>query len=135
MPDLAHIRLLAAFAALALLTGCGEGGPGAGSAGTGDAPLVYNGAASAAAREEDPGKLVGLDLDTIHDLLGDPALVRRDGSAEVWQYRSASCVLDLFIYGPPKAVAHVDLRDRGAGTPGAMRACFAAMLKGEIPAS
>lgn len=134
MPDLRLPRLLPAIAALVLLAACGETGPEEQPADD-SGPVHYNGAASPAPREEDPDKLLGLEADTIHDLLGDPALVRRDGDAEVWQYRAAACVLDLFIYGRPKRVAHVDLRDRGGAVTEGVRSCFAAMLKGEIPTS
>lgn len=134
MPESSLPRLLPAIAALALLAACGETGPGEQSA-DGSSQVHYNGAASPAPREEDPDKLLGLQVDTIHDLLGDPALVRRDGDAEVWQYRAAACVLDLFIYGQPKRVAHVDLRDRGGAVTDGVRSCFATMLKGEIPTS
>lgn len=134
MPDLRFPRLLPALAALALLAACGETGPEE-QAADDSPPVHYSGAASPAPREEDPDKLLGLEVGTIHDLLGDPALVRRDGEAEVWQYRAAACVLDLFIYGQPKRVAHVDLRDRGGAVTDGVRSCFAAMLKGEIPSS
>lgn len=137
MPDSGLSRAIPALAALVLLAACGDSGQteqAAGNASTA-APLLYNGAASAGPREEEPEKLLGLETDAIQGLLGDPTLVRRDGDAEVWQYRSTGCVLDLFIYGQPKRVEHVDLRNRGEGAPDAVRACFAAMLRGEIPTS
>lgn len=31
-------------------------------------------------------------------MLGLPKFVRRDAPAEIWQYRSDACVLDVFIY-------------------------------------
>jgi len=47
-------------------------------------------------------------------LLGTPDFVRRDPPAEIWQYRSAACVLDLFLY--PEAgefqVTYAETRDR-----------------------
>ena len=134
MPDRRLPGRLAAVAALALLAACGETGPGE-QAADDSGQVHYNGAASPAPREEDPDKLMGLEVDTIQDLLGDPALVRRDGDAEVWQYRAAACVLDLFIYGRPKRVEHVDLRDRSGAVTDGVRSCFASMLKGEIPTS
>lgn len=99
------------------------------------AAVPYNGAATAPPREEDPEKLLGLDAAALQDLLGDPTLVRRDGDAEVWQYRASACVLDLFIYGDDKRVEHVELRDREGGAADGIRACFAAMLNGDIPTS
>jgi hypothetical protein len=52
--------------------------------------------------------------------LGSPDFTRRDPPAEIWQYRSASCVLDVFLY--PEAdglkVLHATTRDRTKlGTP------------------
>jgi hypothetical protein len=34
----------------------------------------------------------------LEEFLGAPKLVRHDAPAEVWQYRSAACVLDVFLY-------------------------------------
>jgi hypothetical protein len=48
--------------------------------------------------EVDPARMVGLDGVALERLLGEPALVRRDAPAEIWQYRGADCVLDLFLY-------------------------------------
>ena len=43
-------------------------------------------------------KVLGLKPHDVQELLGMPKLVRRDDPAEVWQYRSDACVLDVFIY-------------------------------------
>jgi hypothetical protein len=47
-------------------------------------------------------------------LLGEPDFTRRDPPAEIWQYRSATCVLDLFLYpeGSALKVMHASTRDR-----------------------
>lgn len=45
-----------------------------------------------------PPKVLGLKPHDVQELLGMPKLVRRDDPAEVWQYRSDACVLDVFIY-------------------------------------
>ncbi len=76
----------------------------------------------------DPEELLGLSSDEITAKLGKPTLVRRDGDAEVWQYRRVNCVLDLFLYGGRKQVEHVDLRDRGDASDAAVQACFQRML-------
>ncbi|HEV2678248.1 MAG TPA: hypothetical protein VGV37_27215 [Aliidongia sp.] len=68
------------------------------------------------------------EMASLHDMsdrqlmqrLGSPDFTRRDPPAEIWQYRSASCVLDVFLY--PEAgglkVAHATTRDRARlGTP------------------
>ncbi len=77
----------------------------------------------------DPDQLLGLSGDDIAAKLGKPTLIRRDGDAEVWQYRRVRCVLDLFLYGSRKQVEHVDLRDRGDATDEAVQACFQQMLE------
>lgn len=99
------------------------------------APLApYSGVAVAPAVDVDPDQLIGLSGGDVTRKLGTPALIRRDGEAEVWQYRRARCVLDLFLYGSLKQVEHVDLRDRGDATDAAVRDCFARMLE-DGPAS
>lgn len=45
-----------------------------------------------------PPKVLGLKPHDVQELLGMPKLVRRDDPAEVWQYRSGACVLDVFLY-------------------------------------
>ncbi len=45
-----------------------------------------------------PPKVLGLEPHDVQELLGMPKLVRRDDPAEVWQYRSSACVLDVFLY-------------------------------------
>src|SRR5262245_27258158 len=45
-----------------------------------------------------PPKVLGLKPHDVQELLGMPKLVRRDDPAEVWQYRSNACVLDVFLY-------------------------------------
>ena len=42
--------------------------------------------------------ILGLDSGAVRKLLGEPGLIRRDKPAEVWQYRTASCVLDVVLY-------------------------------------
>ncbi len=93
---------------------------------------IYGSAASAAAAQarpqtsavpppgapaavDDPKKLVGLDRTQLEALLGLPAMQRREGAAELWQYRAANCVLDLFLYAAPDGrvrATHADLRAR-----------------------
>ena len=64
-----------------------------------------------------PDDLVGLDGPALERLLGEPGLVRRDYPAEVWQYRSATCVLDVYFYPDHDrlAVAHAEARAPSAG--------------------
>jgi hypothetical protein len=61
-------------------------------------------------------------LAKLHDLtaaqlvamIGEPDFRRVEPPAELWQYRSADCVLDLFLYGDGQTfhVVHADARDR-----------------------
>ena len=50
-------------------------------------------------------------------ILGAPDFVRRDGSAQIWQYRATNCVLDLFLYknGNETHVKHAEIRPRVPG--------------------
>jgi hypothetical protein len=62
---------------------------------------------------DNPDQLMGLDPIGIEQRLGAPELRRREPPAEVWQYRTASCVLDLFLYAKSgiKEVVYVEARD------------------------
>ena len=42
--------------------------------------------------------IMGLDRGALRKLLGEPRLIRHDAPAEVWQYQTTSCVLDLVLY-------------------------------------
>src|SRR5471032_694712 len=46
---------------------------------------------------KDTRELIGLERSEVEARLGTPALRRRDAPAEIWQYRSPLCVLDLFL--------------------------------------
>jgi hypothetical protein len=64
---------------------------------------------------DSPRKLVGLDRPALRALLGAPGLQRVEGPAELWQYRAANCVLDVFLYAGKDGearVTHADLRGR-----------------------
>lgn len=128
----ARTGLLAVMAAamLALAACAADDGLQAGALGESAELAPYNGLAMAAPPIDDnPDQLLGLSGSDLTSKLGKPALVRREGGAEVWQYRRVRCVLDLFLYGNVKQVEHVDLRDRGDSTDSAVRECFVKMLK------
>ena len=76
----------------------------------------------------DPDEFVGYSPERVLPILGAPDFVRRDGTAQVWQYRAENCVLDLFLYGAAgeSRVKHVELRER---VPGAepVEECFSRM--------
>jgi len=59
--------------------------------------------------------LKGLNQTKLVDLLGDPDFRRKENPGELWQYRTADCVLDVFLYseGKETKVRHVETRDRG----------------------
>jgi len=45
-----------------------------------------------------PSKLVGIDGFDVEEALGKPDFIRKDDGVEIWQYRTAHCILDLFLY-------------------------------------
>lgn len=97
--------------------------------------MPYSGMAVLPPVNDDPQQLMGLDRDELNETLGEPALIRRDGDAEVWQYRADRCVLDLFLYGAVKKVEHIDLRNRGDGDEAEIRDCFVGMLRAAMPST
>lgn len=97
--------------------------------------MPYSGVAVLPPINDDPEQLMGLDRDALNEKLGEPSLIRRDGDAEVWQYRGETCVLDLFLYGPVKKVELVDLRNRGVGDEESVRDCFVGLLRAALQSS
>ena len=72
-----------------------------------------------------PAKLIGMDMPRLQTALGLPSVTRHERPAQIWQYRSANCVLDVFFYeeaGAPRVV-HLEARDRQA-QPVALEACL-----------
>jgi hypothetical protein len=86
----------------------------------------------------DPRELVGLAARELERRLGSPSLRRREPPAEVWQYRTAGCVLHVFLYpgaaGP--AVSHVEARPRNGAAMSADsdRVCLAGIIAENAPA-
>lgn len=72
----------------------------------GSGPAVAGGSAV------DPSRLKGLSPTQIRSVLGKPVFTRRDAPAEIWQYRSRACTLDLFLYdeGGSQTVAYYAVR-------------------------
>lgn len=109
------------------LAGCTGGyhGPAPGAAGTAS-PSGYSNAAARSPTAAPPGDLTGLEAPALQRLFGPPGLVRKDSPAEVWQYRSPSCVLDIYLY-PDRdklTVAHAEARaPKASGDP--LAACIA----------
>lgn len=83
-----------------------------------------------------PKQLIGLNRDEVQSLLGFPWLLKREGTAELWQYRIPSCVLDLFLLGSDPddlKVSHVELRSRRENKP-PTAACYVDILNTPRPA-
>lgn len=97
IPEQGRGRNAAALFGLALgataLAACGTGGQGP----------VASGAA---------GALMGQTASQIQGSLGTPELRRAEGRGELWQYRSDSCVFDVFLY--EGRVVHTEARARTA---------------------
>lgn len=109
-----------ALALAALLAACAEPGtsPSASSLSTAPAlpavPVaILPGALGLAAKPPEPG-LTGLTETDLLALYGEPDFRRAEPPAELWQYRSADCVLDVFLYHDVGGtrVVHTDTRDR-----------------------
>lgn len=83
--------------------------------------------------DDDPSQFLGLDIHELNRRLGAPQLVRRDGPAEVWQYRGQGCTMDVFLYlkGDTLDVRHVDLRGP-APSENERRACLADLIRTQL---
>lgn len=110
-----------------------EAGPAAAGEPTHEGVAMENAGLAPIEVNDDPGQFLGASSTALADALGPPGFLRRDGPAEVWQYRrdgGAGCVLDVFLYmtGEDLLVRHVELRGPPATT-AQRRACLAAMLR------
>lgn len=115
----------AASAALLFLTalaGCQTTGDGATGtvSGVGEAGAPSggkSGASNVAAMQAvrfDAKEFMGYTPERVLPVLGAPDFVRRDGNAQIWQYRAPNCILDLFLYKADTGtlVKHAELRAR-----------------------
>ena len=63
-------------------------------------------------------ELLGKQTPWITEHLGQPSFKRLDGHAEIWQYATSQCIINIFIYedieGGARRVLHFDTRDLGA---------------------
>ena len=89
--------IAAALVILATLAACAspDGAASATSAAAFPAPAVAQSSARAPAIKD----LAGLKPADVVSILGPPDLRRDEPPAELWQYRAADCVLNLFFYG------------------------------------
>lgn len=128
VPSLFSFRKAAALAfALVLLGACtttgqdasavgGANGQSGTTSGTGEASDPQ-GKKTARVVLYDPEEFIGYGPQRLLPIMGAPDFVRRDGPAQIWQYRAENCVLDLFLYGKndDSQVRHVELRERVPG--------------------
>lgn len=59
--------------------------------------------------EKMPKSMLFMTRDEISTLFGEPSFHRHDADAEVWQYKTATCVIDFYFYGK-KQVSYIDAR-------------------------
>lgn len=80
-------------------------------------------------RDRDPRRLLRMGHRGVSTLLGKPQFVRREAGARVWQYRTETCVLDLFLYDVASnyEVVHYEFRPVG-DLSGPTRGCFEKFL-------
>lgn len=73
--------------------------------------------------------LLGTAADQMRRMLGEPALRRAEGEAEIWLYEAAACRLDIVLY--PQAgtlvVAHAAARSHGTAQGVTEAACLSAI--------
>jgi hypothetical protein len=65
----------------------------------------------------DPQELIGLDHTALRRVLGKPAQTRNEMTAQVWQYVTGDCVVDLYLYDDESGalkVTYVEARSRTA---------------------
>ena len=104
------IGIVAALALASALAACG------GPAQTGRLPPDQRGgAASGTPAATELKRLDGLSDREVRGVLGEPDFRRDEPPAEIWQYRSAECVLDLYLYDDSGQyrVAYAETHDRG----------------------
>jgi hypothetical protein len=80
--------------------------------------------------------LVGVTADQVRRMLGEPAIRRPEGAAEVWLYEASRCRLDVILYadGPTLLVGHAAARALGGSAEGVTEsACLAAIAAAPAP--
>jgi hypothetical protein len=82
--------------------------------------------------EREPGRFLTLKPIDLSALLGVPVMIRQEQAARIWQYHSASCVVDLFLYPEGEAasheVVHIEARALRRGLSVSAAQCFGELL-------
>ena len=75
-------------------------------------------------------RLLGLDGSEITELLGEPKFERSEPPAQIWQYQSNECFVDLFLFkeAGDLTVDHVEVRGKQVEKTDE-KICFASILK------
>ncbi len=75
-------------------------------------------------------RLLGLDGEEITELLGKPKFERSEPPAQIWQYQSSECFVDLFLYeeAGDLTVDHVEVRGKQVEKTDE-KICFTSLLK------
>lgn len=83
--------------------------------------------------DDNPERLIGLGPTGLNVLLGQPALIRREPPARIWQYRGSACVFDVVLYeeADGERVTYVEARD-SLGNRTASRACLNSLLRARL---
>ena len=124
----------AALLAALALQACGAfPGPGDSQGGPANTPQAVDSAFEPPGKSYPaPAHLAGLDGSQVKGLLGPPPFMRRDNPAQIWQYRTAYCLLDVFLYRDGKGevykVRHFEARASGEKTV-SDKDCFESLLK------
>lgn len=108
-------RLLVLPAAMAILAGCASTGAGVKPAAS--APVLPAAPAKPMFLQAD---IMGRDAKALDDLLGAPALIRREGEGEFRRYALADCALIVILYPDEtgkSAAAHLDSAAMRSGEP------------------
>lgn len=90
--------LAAVVGIAALVSACAAPSPGAPDAAMNAMPTTLPGDLHSFTHAPAMQDLAGLKPNDILSLLGEPDLKRDEPPAELWQYRTADCVLNLFFY-------------------------------------
>ena len=79
--------------------------------------------------------LVGVTAEQLRRMLGEPAIRRPEGAAEVWLYEAPTCRLDVILYaeGSSLVVGHAAARALGGAEGVTESACLAAVATAPAP--